>query len=150
MSSIYFVNSIDASIPRKAQADLGHYVVTLCYEDQKPIEKVLRFESYYDAQCSVRGNYWSWREIGKQTDYDSDTSIEINDKNLGLIQFSLIHDGTLLIKPWANRPLHSLFVNRNEYFYLRSKGRNHIYQAGGNKYPDLKGIFKKGQDISLT
>jgi len=149
ITSIHIVNSIDASIERKVQPDSGHYVVTLCYENQKPIEKVLRFERYYDAQCSVRGNYWAWRQVGKQTDYQSDNSIEIKDKKLGVIQFPIPNAETLKTEKWPTQPLRTLLVNRISYFYVTSKGGKHIYKAE-SIHPSLRELYKYDENISLT
>ena len=58
------------------------YVVTLEFADRAPVSRTVHCEHYYDSMCAERGNYWSIREVGKRTQYDT-SEFRIEDEVFG-------------------------------------------------------------------
>ena len=64
LTMLMSANCFDAGRDRNPRAMNGYFVVELRYRDQEPLLSDIHCEEYYDAMCSERGNYWSWREVG--------------------------------------------------------------------------------------
>lgn len=127
LSTIAIVNGADASIPRQTRPDEGFYAIRLIYEDKEAFETSLRCERYYEAQASTRGNYWAWREVGKESQYQAQEII-VADERLGTIKFPLPTCDDLKSGSWSGGPLLVIHVGEAPYFYVRTKGAYHIYK----------------------
>lgn len=127
LSTIALVNGVDGSIPRQTQPDDGFYAIRLIYEEQEAFVTQLRCERYYDAQASTRGNYWAWREAGKESQYQNQEIIAM-DGRLGRIRFPIPTCGDLKSGSWSGGPLLVIHVEDAPYFYVRTTGLSHIYK----------------------
>lgn len=69
-------NCIDGVIPRLTSTPNEKFIITVENTSTgEIIKKPLECEENYNSQCSVRGNYWSWRSV----DPDSDITFLTND-----------------------------------------------------------------------
>ena len=60
---IHTMNCLDAKTPRDVRPH-PYYFDTTVVLDGAAAKRRIYCEEYYDAQCSVRGNGWHWREVG--------------------------------------------------------------------------------------
>ena len=67
---IALFNCIDSILPKMAKEKNRALIINLknIKTDEKYIIPVI-CESYYDSQCSTRGNLWAWRDIKRSETY---------------------------------------------------------------------------------
>lgn len=85
---IHTAMCIDAKIPRGGERVNGYYEVSLKYPGHETIIRNIECESYYDSQCSTRGNSWAYREVGQERGWPSQ-KVTVNTEDHGPIEFSL-------------------------------------------------------------
>ena len=132
MSYIPVSNYADSRIPRKSKPEPGYYEATIEYEDHEPIRKILRLEQYYDAQGSSRGNYWSWRQVGKKDEHEGD-EIQLQDQRLGTIQFLLPSHGRFTDGGWTSRHFNHVLIGGLPYVYSHDADGRHVYHLESGK-----------------
>ena len=78
------LNCLDASIERKPTLQDGYYLVGFQLNDNYADTFTVQCENYYNAQCSARGNYWSWRNIENDRGYNYQHTYKINGNDIGI------------------------------------------------------------------
>ena len=131
-SFIALYNYADSRIPRRSKPEPGYYEATIRYENQEPVRKILQLEQYYDAQGSVRGNQWAWRQVGKKDENEGD-EIEVQDERLGVIQFLLPSRGRFTDGGWTSRPFNHVTIGGIPYVYSHSEDGRHVYHTETGK-----------------
>ncbi|HEY0968198.1 MAG TPA: hypothetical protein VGD88_12475 [Opitutaceae bacterium] len=136
LSTIALVNGVDASISRDVRSDPGSYAIQLVYDGREPTIANLKCEQYYEAQASTRGNYWAWREVGTQSQYQA-KEITLVDERMGSITFSMPTCDDLKRGSWKGGPLLVVHVDGQPYFHVRSIGDIHTYKPTGRVQESL-------------
>lgn len=131
-SFIALYNYADSQIPRRSKPEPGYYEAKIQYENQEPITKILQLEQYYDAQASVRGNHWAWRQVGKKNEDEGD-EIEVQDERLGVIEFLLPSRGRFTDGGWTSRPFNHVTIQGIPYVYSHYEDGRHVYHPEGGK-----------------
>jgi hypothetical protein len=136
---IQTVNSLDSKIGRPVKPDTGEYVITLVVEGKTKETKRFRLEEYYDAQPSLRGNYWSWRIQGET--HDSRVKISTVDKEVGRVDFVLMSTDEL--KKRNPSDVRAFFLEVGETTYWPSRDETDLetfysYDIKGNVTGQMK------------
>jgi hypothetical protein len=125
-SGCTFINGLDAKIPRSVIPIEKTFVVELQYRDRDVIRKEILLERYYDAMASVRGNYWTVREVGSTSQYQT-SKIIIHDNEIGTIEIPVPSSDDLVKS--RRIPLSFIFlkINGETFGLISSEGSNHTY-----------------------
>ena len=142
--AIHTAMCIDAKIPRDNVKVEGHYKVTLEYLGKEPISRNIECESYYDSQCSTRGNSWGYRELGQKKGWPSQM-VTINTLEHGPIEFSLPSCNWLVTGKSINDYKSIIEVSGKTYFLKSSDKDSHKYVASS-----LDGSPKKTITINYS
>lgn len=126
---IHTAMCIDSKIPRPIYQDEGVHSIEFKYSDQPKIERNIQCESYFDAQCSTRGNYRTWREVGRDSQYQEHT-IQVQDSKLGKVEIPLPLCNEL-VKREKVKPPQNIRINGETYFHLSSANGLHTYKPSG-------------------
>src|SRR5262245_10520924 len=75
---------IDMRFPRRVKP-IGEVFDIQLELQQQSFAMQVRCEEYYDAMCAERGNYWSVREVGYVSDFQT-SAFRFTDDKLGEIE----------------------------------------------------------------
>lgn len=120
LAIIETVNAIDSKIERKVRSDTGEYLVNLSLNGKEEESTRFRLEEYYDAQPSLRGNFWSWRMVGET--HSSRVKILAADEKLGEVAFILM--STEYLRKESISDFRAFFVEVGGTTYWPSKDEN--------------------------
>ncbi len=124
--AIHTAMCIDAKIPRGSEKVDGYYEVTLKYPEQELIVRTIECESYYDSQCSTRGNSWGYREVGQEKGWPSQI-VSVNTTEHGPIEFSLPNCNWLVTGKSVSDHKSIIKVSGETYFLQSSDDERHTY-----------------------
>jgi hypothetical protein len=135
LQGCYFYECIDTQIPRwTSKIDEVYHVEVVC--NGKMYEKQIQCEKYYDSMCAERGNYWTYREVGFDSEYQKST-IMIRDEELGEIEIPVPSCKNMV--EGRKTPLKHLLlkINGETYWLMSSDGELRTYQSDAHsKHPN--------------
>lgn len=133
------VQCLDAKIDRPVKALPGEYVFDI-QGTGDPLEISLACEKYYDGQCSVRGNYWSTRYVGYDSQYQS-PSFEVRSRDGRVAEISLPICKDLPEEQRFRLDQLRVKVNGIPYSHQSSEGSQHTFRPPpGPMYKDKEPI----------
>jgi hypothetical protein len=86
--TIVMVNCLDAKVARAVKPDRKRFHYVLEVGSHEPRRGTMVCEEFYSTQCSERGNYWTWREVGLEDQYAYRFEA-FSDPALGLVEIRL-------------------------------------------------------------
>jgi len=123
----------DCMIPRAVTPLDDVAIIEFKYADHDPIKKEIRYEKYYDKSWSYRGNYWSVREVGFESDNQRST-ITVNDEKIGTIIFPLPLYYDEYRQQFLDNAYYSVTINGERYSHSTLTAENL------KKYPQMQSI----------
>ncbi len=131
-------NCIDAKKARESIPVSDPVVIDFQYKESAKQQIKIQCEKYYDSQCSARGNYWDYREVGKSSSYDLHELV-IQDENIGEISFSLPKCKDLMnLKSLSGKEI-QVEINGHRYSIIYQTGDSYRYKADYSVFnPDLE------------
>ena len=94
------------------------------------ISKNIKCEEYYDAMCSVRGNYWSVREVGFESQYQT-SRFDFYEKGVGRVSIPIPKCIDMVRR--IDTPLNHIIIqiDGENYWLTQSKGKTRTYKSSG-------------------
>ncbi|WP_155247679.1 hypothetical protein [Teredinibacter turnerae] len=141
--SVFFLNAcgvyecIDAKFEREPRPIDKVFNVDVTIDDAV-FSKEVRCEHYYDAMCAERGNWWSIREVGKESKYQS-SNVEYDHPKYGLIEFP-VPDCLDMVEAREISLNHLLpKIAGKTHWLMDSKGNARVYKTHRNN-PDSEAV----------
>ena len=128
MASYQTVQCIDAQFDREPRPlDKTHFIELVVDGESRSIE--VTCEEYYDAMCSVRGNYWAIRRVGTESQYDHGSFL-VEHPQFGLLEVPVPSCSDLTLQQEIS--LDHLVIStdgENKYWLKESNGDNRTYTS---------------------
>lgn len=123
------VPCIDAQIERAPKPVDEPYVVRL-YLQGHEFAKTILCEEYYDAMCAERGNYWSVRETGAESQYEI-SNFDVHESSIGRIEIPVPSCTSMFTNQLPSLEHVILKINGQHYWLVASDGYVRTYNPGG-------------------
>lgn len=152
LSGCMSASCLDASIERSPRTIPGENRLEFHVGDDIKV-KTFTCEEYYDAHCSVRGNWWSIRETGTQNS-GSPSRTTFNDVQGHVLTITTPNCRHII----TNRPLNPshvfIEIDGRNYFYKGTVNNERVYQLA-SQHPSEEAatvsikldIYVNGQSI---
>ena len=137
------VPCIDAQVERAPQPINEPYVVRL-YLQGHDFTKTIHCEEYYDAMCAERGNYWSVREVGAESQYEIST-FDVHESSVGRIEVPVPSCTSLFKNQLPSLKQVMPKINGQHYRLIASDGYARTYDPVG-----ANGDPKNSVDLELS
>jgi hypothetical protein len=120
------IECIDSQFSREVRPIDQEFNIELRFQE-KNMNMSIRCEEYYDSMCAERGNYWTIREVGKTSQYQTSKFL-FYDNELGEVEVPIPQCSNMV--RGKKTPLEHIVlkINGENYWLVSSEGNKHTYR----------------------